>query len=85
MSWQDCFRLKTAEELLNSSANIGHIGYHRFYRLPSAIYRLASLSIVGIGVRPDILPVTHAKITIGYPRTSATEKKVRIESYRHRL
>ena len=39
--WQRCFRLKTADELLDSSASIGHIGYHRFYQLPSAIHRLA--------------------------------------------
>jgi hypothetical protein len=36
-------------------------------------------------VIPDILPATGGKISIGYPRTSATDKKTRIESYRHRL
>ncbi len=30
MSWQHCFRLKTADELSDSAAYIGHIGYHPF-------------------------------------------------------
>ncbi len=42
-------------------------------------------NVGGIGVRPNILSVTDAKISIGYPRTSVTKKKIRIESYRHRL
>jgi hypothetical protein len=36
-------------------------------------------TIGGIGVIPDILPVTGGKISIGYPRTSATDKKTRTE------
>ena len=39
MSWQHCFRLKTANELPDSSPNIGHIGFHRFYRLSIGMHR----------------------------------------------
>ncbi len=42
-------------------------------------------TIGGIGVRPDILPTTGSKVSIGYPRTSASNKRGRIESYCHRL
>ncbi len=42
-------------------------------------------TIGGIGVSPDILPATGSKVSISYPRTSASEKRGRIESYRHRL
>ena len=81
MSWQHCLRLKLLMNYpiprLTSviSDTIGSIGYHR----------QASVSIVGIGGRPDILPATGSKVSIGYPRTSASHKRGRIESYRHRL
>jgi hypothetical protein len=42
-------------------------------------------TIVGIGDVPDTFSGTGGKISIGYPRTSATEKKTRIKSYCHRL
>ncbi len=42
-------------------------------------------TIGGIGVRPDILPATGSKVSIGYPRTLASDKRGRIESYCHRL
>ncbi len=42
-------------------------------------------TIGGIGGVPDTFSVTDSKVSIGYPMTSATDRKGRIELYHHRL
>ncbi len=62
--------------------------YYRYSSMSSVVIGVIdwlSGTIGGIGVRPDILPATGSKVSIGYPRTSASDKRGRIESYRHRL
>jgi hypothetical protein len=49
-----------------------------------AIDRLLG-TIGGIGEVPDTFSVTYSKVSIVYPMTSATNSKVRFESYCHRL
>ncbi len=78
MSWQHCLRLKLP---MNYSIP-------QSYGIPSilsASIGYLSVSIVGIGGRPDILPATGSKVSIGYPRTSASDKRGRMELYRHQL
>jgi hypothetical protein len=55
------------------------------HRPLSTIIGYPSLSIVSIGVRPDILTVTDGKVSIGYPIASVVDVSIRIEPYRHRL
>ncbi len=67
---------------------IGHIEYHRFYRLPSVLSATIGyplVSIVGIGGGPDAFSVTDSKVGIGDPMSSVPNPNVQIESYRHRL
>jgi hypothetical protein len=62
--------------------------YYRYSSMSSVVISVIDLlsgTIGGISVRPDILPATGSKVSIGYPRTSASDKRGRIESYRHRL
>jgi hypothetical protein len=46
---------------------------------------ILSGNIGSIGEVPDTFSVTDSKVSIGYPMTSATDRKGRIELYRHRL